>query len=142
MLQGFFLIRIALTKRKVRISQLLKVNTRSPNANSPCYSSDNIMKPLVLLRLILYALNITFVLAAGAEKKFFGRDDVDGDNDCSVQHALHILECLSMSGESFCTSLLHKRKGATKTESFVATTTQGCSVRTETTTEHATFTTT
>jgi hypothetical protein len=100
------------------------------------------MKPLVLLRLILYALNITFVVAAGAEKKFFGRGDVDDDNDCSVRHALHILERLSVSGESFCTSLLHTRKGATETKSFVATTKEECSVRTETTTEHATFTTT
>lgn len=91
------------------------------------------MKLLVLLRLIFY---VTFVVAAGSERKVFGR----GGNDCSVAHALDILERLSLSGESFCTSLLHKPKGATKTESIVVTTKVECSVKTKTTTEVATFT--
>jgi hypothetical protein len=98
------------------------------------------MKTLSFLRFGLCALNIAFVEAAGVERSVFGRRD-SHDNKCDIRHALHILERLLETGESFCTSLLHTRKGETKTISDVVTSTEMCSVRTKTTTEHGTLTT-
>jgi hypothetical protein len=99
------------------------------------------MLKFFLLRLALCASNIALVAAAGHERNaFFPRSEED--NDCDVRHALRLLRDLSAAGDSFCTSLLHTRQGETKTISDVTTSTEECSVRTETTTVHETFTTT
>jgi hypothetical protein len=96
------------------------------------------MLSILLLRLL--ALNFVLSVAAGAERNHFRRHDARADN-CDIRHALHVLESLSGTGESFCTSLLHTKKGETETVSDIVTSTEVCSVRTETTTEHGTFTT-
>lgn len=99
------------------------------------------MVKFFLLLLALCASNAAVVAAVEHEQNgFYARSSED--NSCDVRHALRLLRDLSAVGESFCTALLHAHQGATKTESDAVTRTELCSVRTETTTAHGTFTTT